>query len=207
VFRLRVPDEETARRLLEALVCQSGRFCPRCGCIETRSIRGSRPGLYECRVCRRQFTATTRTPLHGTKLPIRRWLEAIYLTFMSSKGIFSVVLARQFIRRSGIFVVTGLPGDTSTIRQAEIARLRRLLSRSRRHLHIPMALRGPDGCVSHRRTAYRPQKSAPFLLTWSLPAACFIPTTTPLSGSSVSPLPATKPLFILPTNLHVTTSM
>ncbi len=94
-FRLRVPDEETARRLLEAMVWQNGRFCPRCGCLETRSIRGSRPGLYECRVCRLQFTATTRTPLHGTKLSIRRWLEAIYLTLMSSKGISSVVLARQ----------------------------------------------------------------------------------------------------------------
>jgi transposase-like protein len=94
-FRRRVPDEETARRLLETMVWQNGRFCPRCGCIETRSIRGPRPGLYECRACRRQFTATTRTPLHGTKLSIRCWLEAIYLTLMSSKGISSVVLARQ----------------------------------------------------------------------------------------------------------------
>jgi transposase-like protein len=73
---------------------QNGRFCPRCGGAETRSIRGPRPGLYECCACRRQFRATTRTPLHGTKLPIRRWLEAIYLTLMSSKGVSSIVLAR-----------------------------------------------------------------------------------------------------------------
>ena len=94
-FRRRVPNEETALRLLEAMVWQNGRFCPRCGGAETRSIRGPRPGLYECCACRRQFRATTRTPLHGTKLPIRRWLEAIYLTLMSSKGVSSVVLARQ----------------------------------------------------------------------------------------------------------------
>lgn len=94
-FRRRVPDEETARRLLEALVWQKGRFCPLCRNTETRAVRGPRLGLYECCACRRQFAATTRTPLHGTKLPIKRWLEAIYLTLMSSKGISSVVLARQ----------------------------------------------------------------------------------------------------------------
>lgn len=94
-FRRRVPDEETARRLLEALVWPSGPVCPRgCG-NKTRPIRGPRPGLHECCRCRRQFTATTRTPLHGTKLPIRIWLEAIYLVLMSSKGVSSVVLGRQ----------------------------------------------------------------------------------------------------------------
>jgi len=94
-FRRRVPDEETARQLLEALVWPYRRFCPRCRRTDTRAVPGARAGLYECRRCRRQFTATTRTPLHGTKLPIRRWLEAIYLTLMSSKGVSSVVLARQ----------------------------------------------------------------------------------------------------------------
>lgn len=94
-FRRRVPDEKTARQLLEALVWPNERFCPRCRRTDTRVLRGRRAGLYECRHCRLQFTATTRTPLHGTKLPIRLWLQAIYLTLMSSKGISSVVLARQ----------------------------------------------------------------------------------------------------------------
>jgi transposase-like protein len=42
----------------------------------------------------RQFTVTTKTPLHSTKLSLWKWLEAMYLIISSSKGISSVVLAR-----------------------------------------------------------------------------------------------------------------
>jgi transposase-like protein len=97
-FRRLLPDEDTARRLLEALVWPDGRFCPNCGGGETAEIKNKkkpRAGLYRCPSCLTQFTATTRTPLHATKLPIRIWLLAIYQTLMSSKGISSVVLGRQ----------------------------------------------------------------------------------------------------------------
>ena len=36
---------------------------------------------------------TTRTPLHGTKLPLRTWLTAAWLIVQSDKGISSVRLA------------------------------------------------------------------------------------------------------------------
>ena len=36
---------------------------------------------------------TTRTPLHGTKLPLRTWLTATWLILQSDKGISSVRLA------------------------------------------------------------------------------------------------------------------
>ena len=42
----------------------------------------------------RQFTVTTKTPLHNTKLPLWKWLQAMYYIVNSSKGISSVVLAR-----------------------------------------------------------------------------------------------------------------
>jgi hypothetical protein len=37
---------------------------------------------------------TTKTPLHSTKLPLWKWLQAMYYIVNSSKGISSVVLAR-----------------------------------------------------------------------------------------------------------------
>jgi len=72
-------DEERRRRLVEALVWPKGRVCPTCGYKRSIALAGrdmgqyrARPGLYQCcnGDCRFQFTATTRTPLHSTKLPL-----------------------------------------------------------------------------------------------------------------------------------------
>jgi hypothetical protein len=43
--------------------------------------------------CRFQFTVTTHTPLHATKLPLRVWLKAMWLMLQSDKGLSSVRLA------------------------------------------------------------------------------------------------------------------
>jgi transposase-like protein len=94
-------DEERCRCLLEAMVWPRGRICPACGCSDTTALAGrdvgrrARPGLYQCASgeCRFQFTVTTRTPLHATKLPLRVWLTGLWLTLQSDKGISSVRLA------------------------------------------------------------------------------------------------------------------
>ncbi len=94
-------DEEGCRRLLEAMVWPRGRICPACGCRDSTALasrdvgRRARPGLYQCAngECRFQFTVTTRTPLHSTKLPLRVWLTGLWLILQSDKGISSVRLA------------------------------------------------------------------------------------------------------------------
>lgn len=94
-------DEERCRRLLEAMIWPRGRICPACGCKESTALAGrevgrrARPGLYQCtdRACRHQFTVTTRTPLHATKLPLRVWLTGLWLILQSDKGVSSVRLA------------------------------------------------------------------------------------------------------------------
>lgn len=92
----RLPSEDHARRFLEELIWGEDRFCPHCGCLDSIPLRGksSRPGLYHCRDCRGQFTVTTRTPMHATKLELRVWIAAIFLVLTSSKGISSVVMGR-----------------------------------------------------------------------------------------------------------------
>lgn len=59
-------DDDRCRRLLEMMAWPA----------ETR-VAGRCTGLYQCsdQDCRQQFTVTTRTPLHATKLPLRTWLE------------------------------------------------------------------------------------------------------------------------------------
>lgn len=95
-FRNMFPDEGTCRQYLEKVIWPSGRVCPHCGCLKSWLIKGSsaRPGLYECGGCTGQFTVTTKTPLHSTKLPLRTWLLAMYFIINSSKGISSVFLAK-----------------------------------------------------------------------------------------------------------------
>ena len=85
-------DEERCRQLLEQMVWRRGRICPVCGFRESIALAGrdtgarARPGLYQCSngTCRHQFTVTTHTPLHATKLPLRIWLTAMWLILQST---------------------------------------------------------------------------------------------------------------------------
>lgn len=95
-LKKKLPNERACRRYLELMIWKNGRVCPHCGCMESWSIvgRSARPGLYECSGCRRQFTVTTKTPLHSTKLPLWTWILGMYYMVNSSKGISSVIMAR-----------------------------------------------------------------------------------------------------------------
>lgn len=75
---------------------------PACGYRRSIALAGrdmgqyrAQPGLYQCSngACRFQFTATTRTPLHSTKLPLSTWLKALWLILQSDKGLSSIRLA------------------------------------------------------------------------------------------------------------------
>ena len=55
-----------------------------------------------------QFTVTTRTPLHATKLPLRVWLSGLWLMLQSDKGISSIRWRKRSVsasRRLGVWVM------------------------------------------------------------------------------------------------------
>jgi len=89
-------DDTNCRRFFEAARWPAGRICPHCSFDISYAIKVKGPYVdrYECKRCKRHFTVTTKTALHSTKLPLRKWLQAMYLIISSSKGISSVVLAR-----------------------------------------------------------------------------------------------------------------
>jgi transposase-like protein len=91
-----LPTEQTCRSYLEQAIWSTGRVCPHCGCLDSWVLNGktTRPGLYECSGCHDHFTVTTKTPMHGTKLPLWVWIQAMYYILGSSKGVSSVILAR-----------------------------------------------------------------------------------------------------------------
>ena len=95
-FREQFPNETSCRKFVESIRWPTGRICPHCGHDKSWVIRAAakRPQRYECAKCGLQFTVTTKTALHATKLPLSTWLLAMYLITSSSKGLASTVLAR-----------------------------------------------------------------------------------------------------------------
>ncbi len=90
------PDEESATKWFEGLVWPNGeRCCPRCGSLETR-VAAKTSGLpYYCPDCKRAFSVKIGTALEKSKIPLRKWVFAIYLEMTSLKGVSSMKLHRD----------------------------------------------------------------------------------------------------------------
>src|SRR5216684_2982307 len=84
-------DEEKAREWLEARVWPRGPVCPHCGATDedVTKLEGTkhRPGVYQCNQCREQFTVTVGTVFERSKLPLTKWLAALFLMTASKKGV------------------------------------------------------------------------------------------------------------------------
>lgn len=99
-------DPEAAREWLEARIWPEGPFCPHCGSFSVTLMHGKggakgkqhRPGCFQCNDCREQFTVTVGTVAERSKIPLNKWVLAIYLIAASKKGI----SAHQLHRMLGI---------------------------------------------------------------------------------------------------------
>ena len=95
IDRFRTDDK--CRDFLEAIRWPDGKItCPECGCDRVAELR-SRP-QFDCFACRYQFSVTSKTIIHDSHLPLRKWLIAIYLMLESKKAI----SANQMMRTLGI---------------------------------------------------------------------------------------------------------
>src|ERR1700736_4962002 len=95
-------DDNLAREWLEARVWPDGPVCPHCGVTaeHVTKLEGAnhRPGLYQCNECREQFTVTVKTVFERSKVPLSKWLAALFMLTASKKG----VSAHQIHRSLGI---------------------------------------------------------------------------------------------------------
>ena len=90
-------NEEAACAFVEKRVWPNGPVCPHCGSKERISKmkgKSTRIGLYKCYACRKPFTVKIGTIFEDSHLPLRLWLQAIYLMCASKKGISSHQLHR-----------------------------------------------------------------------------------------------------------------
>jgi len=89
LFAPHFQDKNLAREYLEKLRWPDGPICPHCGSIGRNYLLGgksTRPGLYKCGDCREQFTVTVGTLVEKSKVPLNKWLMAVYLMSASKKG-------------------------------------------------------------------------------------------------------------------------
>lgn len=83
-------DETKAREWLEARIWATGRICPHCGVVDQSTLmngKSHRPGLYQCNECREQFTVTVGTVFERSKIPLTKWLAALFLMVCSKRGV------------------------------------------------------------------------------------------------------------------------
>ena len=89
------PDEDSARKWFEAVVWPNGRHCPRCGCADTK-VAAATSGLpYYCRGCQKPFSVKIGTAIEQSRIPLRKWVFAIYLEMTNLKGVSSMKLHRD----------------------------------------------------------------------------------------------------------------
>jgi len=92
----RIDNEEKARAFLEEMRWPNGVRCPRCGHEHISRLKEYHK--FECAACRYQFSVTSGTFMHKTRVPLRKWLYAVYLICESKKGI----SAKQIERTIGV---------------------------------------------------------------------------------------------------------
>ncbi len=89
------PDEESAVKWFEKIHWQDGRYCPHCGSCDTKSSEDKNPQPYRCNDCHKYFSCKIGTVMEGSKLPVRKWVIAIYLLSTNLKGVSSMKLHRD----------------------------------------------------------------------------------------------------------------
>jgi transposase-like protein len=86
-------DEEAAFAHLEGVLWPKGPICPHCGGfdrigrIKANPAKRVRIGLHKCGDCKRQFTVKVGTVFEHGRVPLHKFLQAVYLLCCSKKGV------------------------------------------------------------------------------------------------------------------------
>ena len=89
------PDEAAAIKWFEEIRWPHGRHCGHCGATDTRAVPKAKPMPYWCRDCKSYFSVRTGTTIEKSRLPLRKWVFAVYLYVTNLKGVSSMKLHRD----------------------------------------------------------------------------------------------------------------
>src|SRR5258708_1417850 len=89
--------DDQARTMLEDIRWPKGATCIHCGSQSVTSLQGksTRPGVYKCKDCRKQFTVTVGTIFERSHIPLRKWVIAFYMMITARKGVSALQLQRD----------------------------------------------------------------------------------------------------------------
>ncbi|MCY4380389.1 MAG: IS1595 family transposase, partial [Proteobacteria bacterium] len=88
------PDEQAAEKFFEnERWGKIGRYCPHCGSMRTVERKNRKPQPYRCKDCRKDFSIKNGSVMWRSKIPLHKWLMAMYLLSTSLKGVSSRKLA------------------------------------------------------------------------------------------------------------------
>ena len=88
-----IPDEQAAIEHFTAIRWKNGAFCPYCN--GTRVYHFSDGKNHKCGDCRKRFSIKVGTIFADTKIPLRKWMIAIWMITSYKKGVASTQLARD----------------------------------------------------------------------------------------------------------------
>ena len=89
------PNESAARTWFETVRWPAGVACPHCKGERIAAMKNQKPMPYRCRDCRKFFSVKTGTVMAESKLPLKKWIWAIYLCSTNLKGVSSMKLHRD----------------------------------------------------------------------------------------------------------------
>lgn len=88
-----IPDEQAAIDYFRSIVWKNGERCPHCGHDKVYGFSDRR--TFKCAKCRQRFSIRVGTIFEDSKIPLRKWLMAIWFITSHKKGIASTTLARD----------------------------------------------------------------------------------------------------------------
>lgn len=86
------PDDQACLDFLTAQRWPDGVCCLYCGSVAVYSI--TKRNIYECKDCRKQFSAKTGTPFERSRLPLTKWFRALFMLTSDKRGVSSVQIAK-----------------------------------------------------------------------------------------------------------------
>ncbi len=92
-----IDSDEFSGELLEKARWPDGPVCMSCGAHGAASRLTTRPGLWTCKACRRcQYSVTSGTQLHRSRLPVSAWVKLFYATQIREQKLTASQVSRRF---------------------------------------------------------------------------------------------------------------
>ncbi len=92
-FFAKISTEQAALEYITNARWTDGIICVHCGADEVYKMRAGK--LLKCKECRKQFTVRIGTVMEDSKIQLQKWLYAMYIFGIHSKGVSSVNMAKQ----------------------------------------------------------------------------------------------------------------